>query len=528
MASIWQITREYAGIAEAGGVKNVVCSLSEGLVKAGHDVTVFMPLYGCTALGSITNFDIDTTIPPLTIQVKEKQYTVTFANGIYNGVYVIFVINSIFTNKMGVYTYTGNDEQLNNKLKKGTGHIDEKIMDMVFQKAVLLYGVHSGIIPNIIHCQDATTALIPFFANKFTQFKNIYINTKFFITIHNGGPGYHHQLGTLEEASEYIGLPVSELYQGILNYQVEPFILSSFYSTMTTVSPWYAKELTDPDNKSSAGLSKAFFDLHIPIIGITNGIDFEKYDTTDTAKSCLPHSYSPENLELEGKYKNREDFLSYYSKKRAIPPSIDQTKEYIIQHGFLSPCENSVYFCYHGRVVHQKGTDIFLEAAKIALLKDPDLRFIITGQGNSDLENNHIQVAKEYPGQYLYLQGYERRTARLCVAVGDFMILPSLFEPCCLEDFIAQIFGTIPIAHAIGGLQKLIDNETGFLYKPNTPEVLADIILEKADDFRKNPDTYLNLISNSIGYIRKNYSWENIISTQYIPLYNKVLQAEKK
>ena len=120
MASIWQITREYAGIAEAGGVKNVVCSLSEGLVKAGHDVTVFMPLYGCTALGSITNFDIDTTIPPLTIQVKEKQYTVTFANGIYNGVYVIFVINSIFTNKMGVYTYTGNDEQLNNKLKKGT------------------------------------------------------------------------------------------------------------------------------------------------------------------------------------------------------------------------------------------------------------------------------------------------------------------------------------------------------------------------------------------------------------------------
>ena len=158
--NVWLVSREYAGIAEAGGVKNVACSLCEGLANRGIHVTLLIPRYGCTDFVLTTGYTPN-VIPPQHIYVDGKDYVVSFDKAQVGKVEVIFVIHQIYSEKAGVYTYTMADERRNNSQVRGTGFHDALLMDVLFQKAVLVYGMVSQAVPQIIHCQDAATALIP-------------------------------------------------------------------------------------------------------------------------------------------------------------------------------------------------------------------------------------------------------------------------------------------------------------------------------------------------------------------------------
>ena len=103
--NIWLVSREYAGIAEAGGVKNVACSLSENLVRLGHDVTLFIPFYGCTSLSKIDDYDDSKNLTAY-VQVKSKEERVEFSHGTKKGVRIVFVHHPSFLEKKAVYTYT--------------------------------------------------------------------------------------------------------------------------------------------------------------------------------------------------------------------------------------------------------------------------------------------------------------------------------------------------------------------------------------------------------------------------------------
>lgn len=517
---IWQISREYAGIAEAGGVKNVCCSLAEEVCRLGASVTQFIPLYGCTNLKNIQGFD---TIPNVcfNFEYKKKKYRVNFAQGYYNRIRIIFIINTCFTEKNGVYTYTVLDEALNSNYKSGNGHIDAILLDLMFQTAVLNYSLLTGDYADIIHCQDAATALIPFLARIVPKYSSFYEHIKFIVTIHNAGAGYHHEVPLLDLVS-CTGLPLEAFDLGLLGGQVEPYLLSEKYARYTTVSPWYADELCNPENKESAGLSSEFFKRKTKIIGITNGIDYEKYNPKNTDKSLISYAYDPEKGDFAGKLKLRQKFVHYYKDMHISPVVASKNPDFIQQYGVLTHNENNVYFSFHGRLVQQKGIDILESAAKIVLEKADNIRFLINGQGSPDLENRCIELANRYTGKFLYLKGYERAVARECVAVSDFLLLPSYFEPCCLEDFIGQIFGAIPVAHAAGGLCKIINKKTGFLYNENTPQKLANMILNLTSERIKNPEKFLNLAQYASSYIHEEYSWQKIVKTYYIPLYLEI------
>ena len=111
---IWLISREYAGIAEAGGVKNVSCSLCEGLHSLSEDVTLFIPQYGCTSLSQVQNYQEQNLT--LEISVGNSLYEVSYSKGICNGVPIVFIVSSLFLEKKGVYTYTS-EEELQNPLQ---------------------------------------------------------------------------------------------------------------------------------------------------------------------------------------------------------------------------------------------------------------------------------------------------------------------------------------------------------------------------------------------------------------------------
>jgi len=398
-------------------------------------------------------------------------------------------------------------------------------MNMLFEKAVLAYSKKTGIVPDVLHCQDAHTAILPALVRTGTETGPLFGNTTIAVTIHNAGPGYRQVIPGLERAVALTGLDAEILAKAMLHGNVEPFLLAAEYGILTTVSPWYAKELTSREyDQFTEGLSGEFERRGVKITGITNGIDLEKYQPADTAASLLPFPFDPASGDLSGKYRCRKAFLA---RIKTLPESAG-----IVRYGRLDTDPRAIYFSYHGRIAWQKGLDVLEKTANAVLAGKPHARFIILGQGDPVLESMLENLADKYAGRFVYLRGYERSLARMAVAVSDFLILPSKFEPCGLEDFIGQIFGTIPVAHAVGGLQKIIHGKTGFLYSStqsgNESGPLAQLLLElcaplDASDGEgcASVPAYLGIIRHAARLVRETYNWDTIIEERYLPLYGK-------
>jgi starch synthase len=523
--NVWIVSREYAEIAEAGGVKNVTCSLAEELAKAGNSVSVFMPLYGCSDISSLCGYESHDS-RRISIIVNGKSFETGYAHAAKKGVSFVFICSDIFKEKLGVYTYTALDEQKDSFHVRGRGHDDAAWADIVFQKAAVLYGrsCEEKDIPDIIHCQDAATALVPAFAAQ----EKVFSHTKFIVTIHNAGAGYHHAFDSEDAAELFTGLPRSVLDCGMNNGRLEPFLLASRYAAITTVSPRYAEELLDESNTATDGLSRAFAERKVKTYGITNGIDIERYDPVNTDSSLLPFAFNPEKKDLTGKYACRKYFLEMYGCEHE-ESSGEQAGEKLVQYGTITPGTASdesepVFICYHGRLVRQKGISILIDAAGKLLASIQGVRVVIIGQGEASLEVAATCLAAKYPGRCIYFCGYSRKISRLCIAASDFIALPSNFEPCGLEDFIAQIFGTIPVAHATGGLTKIIDGRTGFLYEPNTSDMLLTLLSALVQKKQKNTNAFVNMIACASSYVRSEYAWKTVVKKKYIPLYKKLLK----
>ena len=535
---IWLVSREYAGIAEAGGVKNVACSLCENLVQLGNKVILFIPFYGCTDISHVESFNKN-SYQPVQVYVLGKRETVQFASGTLAGVEFVFICHKAFKEKKAVYTYTEEEEKKNPLHKRGTGHEDSLYLNSLFQKAVAAFGKNCAPdqLPDIVHCQDATTALVPAFIQQIAsddmEGSIAYSHTKCVVTIHNAGPGYHHEFSSLREAELYTGLPENVLSKGLNGTKVEPFLVATANAKITTVSPQYAQEIL-LGTTETAGLTEGFRNRHTEIEGITNGIEFSKYDPSDIKKSLLPYAFNPVKKDLVGKYKCRHFLLEEFatmpeedkSKVHNDVPVIEQCGH--IETGSASdPCE-PVFIVYHGRIVRQKGIDILAASASKLLEGGELVRFIFIGQGEPELENELELLSKKFPGKCIFLRGYERALARLCTAAADFIVLPSQFEPCGLEDFIAQLYGTIPVAHATGGLCKIVDEQTGYLYHPNTPEELSSIIHSLVQLKQADGDLFNNMIAYTAQYVKNTYSWRIVAKEKYMKLYHSLLSEKKK
>ena len=314
--------------------------------------------------------------------------------------------------------------------------------------------------------------------------------------------------------------------------RVEPFLLAGADASLTTVSTFYAEELTDPAfSKDTDGLSALFHAQQIQITGITNGIEIDRYDPENTKSSLLPYPFNPQEKQLSGKYDNRRfilDLINYGSKTEDIEflsfleeLELFGTLEYTQQID-----QNTVYFAYQGRIVQQKGIDVLIPAIKQLLKNDANIRFMIVGQGVPELERQLVLLAREFTGKVVYFKGYNKKTSRLAVASADFILLPSNFEPCGLEDFIAQLYGTLPVAHSTGGLKKIKNGKNGFLYVPNTVEALCDAVEKAANIKRKNENRIRDMIVFAAEYVKKEYSWNSVVQKKYLRFFKKLLSSD--
>lgn len=524
--NIWTVAREYAGIAEAGGVKNVTRSLSESLVRSGEKVTLFIPLYGCTDLSAVEDFCC-CWHRPVKIQVCGREMTISFSHGRRNGVEIVFIGNRAFSEKQAVYTYTEEEEAENPAHRKGQGHEDAQFLNTLFQKAVVAYGETCAKEENpaIIHCHDATAAMLAVFVH-FARKENktlasVYRHTRFVVTIHNAGAGYHHEYSSLDSAVYFTGLDRDFLAQGLNGACVEPFVLASRFACLTTVSPQYAEEIM-AGSTDTGGLSPLFARDRVKVTGITNGVDCGRYNPADTSVSLLPAAFDIAAGDFDGKYACRSHFLTVFADRNATLPARNTS---VRRYGFLAAgAEEAVYIAYHGRVVRQKGISILATAARRILENGMNARFIFLGQGERELEGELEQLSQAFPGSVVYFKGYDRALSRLCMAAADIAVFPSNFEPCGTEDFIAQLYGSLCLAHATGGLRKIIDGETGFLYEPNDTETLAGFLsslIRIAGQAGK--EIFHPMLAYTARYITANYSWDKVASEKYRPLFRSLL-----
>lgn len=530
MNSIWMLTREYEGLAGAGGVKDVARQLAEAIARSGRKVSVVLPLYGfmdLTKLGFSTcdmAFEIDMPY----VDMDRREYVRIFRQEVNvpghghlkktAGRIIIYLLDAQrFLEKKGVYTYTAEEEALNSFHRQGSGHYDYFAMNILLQKASLALMMHLGERPDIIHCHDGHTALLPAMIRETEGYRHFFKDCGAVVTIHNAGLGYHQEVGDLPFAEKITGLPATIIQENLLDGQLDPFLAASKYSVMNTVSENYARELRETDDDSLTGwLGHRLLARGVVLKGVTNGISPESFDPGKPKVLGLAAGFSPRKGELGGKKKCRESFIKMLAQGKITTAR---------QTGFLTPSATSPLFTFVGRLSTQKGVDKLLGALESLLPLDQHFQVVIMGSGTRDIETALIRLATSdrNRGRVCLLLGYDQKIAHQVYAAGDFFLIPSKYEPCGLTDYIAQLFGNLPIVHHVGGLVKVEDGITGFAYREHNTAALMGAMQRALSIFRSFPQQIIEMQKAAVENIYTNYTWDMVLN-RYLSLYQDALK----
>jgi starch synthase len=180
------------------------------------------------------------------------------------------------------------------------------------------------------------------------------------------------------------------------------------------------------------------------------------------------------------------------------------------------------------RLTSQKGVDRFISATSQLLEgTDPDALFLVLGTGDPRYENELKELAQDprFQGRVALALGFSPVLANRIYAAGDFFVNPAKFEPCGLTDYMAQLMGSVPIVHFVGGLVKVKDGITGYGYYPHTPEALAETLRRAIATFRQQPDQHRRIIQQAIQTIHERYTWDQVLEQGYLPLYEQATQG---
>ena len=511
---VYTLTREYRDLAGAGGLKDVAQELSEALVRKGLKVTVFLPRYGFLNPKELGFKETSYSFPvDMDYAQEERREEVSLWEGELNGVKIFLIEAERYAEKLGVYTYTEEEEKKEPWKKKGSGHFDYFAMNLLLQKTALCTAIRTGKCPDIIHCHDGHTACTPALAREIMGFRDYFPPAGFVITIHNAGLGYHQDVADLPFAKANTGLPWRVINDSLFHHAFNPFLCGANYAVVNTVSEQYAKELQETELDAHTGwLGHALKERGIKLEGITNGINPDDFDPRQPEKLGLPAGFDPAQGDLEGKKICREELLSRISRRNLRVKIYGQIKD-VPRWPLLTAIS---------RLTEQKGIDVLAQALRLLYQEGEEFLTVILGTGTPEIEERLIALSRDFPGKMALLLGYDPRLANLIYAAGDFFVIPSNYEPCGLTDFMAQLMGNLPIVRHTGGLVKVIDGFNGFSYVKQQPEELASAIKRAFEIYRHAPEKRLEMIKQAIKHIHERYTWDKV-SEKYLALYEKAL-----
>lgn len=526
LRQIWMVSREYGKLAGAGGVKDVVSQLSGTLARwSGHSVHVVLPRYGFMDPGELgfhllpdplrpeqaLSFEVDLNY---TNKERREHVRVWIAS---QGRLTLYLLEAErFRDKQDVYTYTAKEEALHPWQKKGEGHVDYFAMNILLQKGVLDLMILLGCRPDVIHCHDGHTAVLPALIAEHPGLRHYFRHTGTLVTVHNAGKGYHQEVADLSFARASTGLPKRVIMKNRLDDCFDPFLAGAATAVMNTVSENYARELQETVEDSLTGwLGHTLLERGVLLEGITNGIDPDEFSPVEHEKSGIAAAFDPLGLStLAGKEICKQAMLQLVSE--------DGKLEGIRRSGHLDGDLSVPLITFIGRLSEQKGVSVLIGALKKLLGKDLDFRFLLLGTGSHYDEEQLVRLAeqKENRGKVCILRGFDPMLANKIYAAGDFFLIPSQYEPCGLTDFMAQLFANLPIVHHVGGLVKVIDGKTGFTYQDQSVAALCQAIDQALYLYSTDPGAIRKMQRQAVQLILERYTWD-MVSKKYLQLYEK-------
>lgn len=523
---IWMVSREYGNIAGAGGVKDVVAGLSVTLARwTGRSVHVVLPCYGFMQPGKLGFSPMPDPLQPekqlafatdLNYPEKERREQVTVWYAKIDKVNIYLLDAERFKEKLDVYTYSAAEERMQPWQKKGEGHYDYFAMNILLQKASLDLLMRIGASPDVIHCHDGHTAVLPAMITELPGYRNYFRKTACVLTVHNAGKGYHQEIADLDFAASSSGLSLDFVRSSRLDDCFDPFIAGSHSALLNTVSENYARELRETSDDLLTGwLGHTLLERKIKLEGVTNGIDPDEFSANFPEKTGVAVSFDLlKDKQLTGKKKCKEAILQLVNRKKEIAG--------VRQSGYLSTDSSLPLVTFIGRLSDQKGVDVLTLALADLLQKRNDFQFLLLGSGSVRDESGLITLTEKSSnaGRVTILRGYDTRLAAKIYAAGDFFVIPSRYEPCGLTDFMAQLFGNLPVVHHVGGLVKVQDGKTGFTYSQQSATALSSTIERALDLYNTHPKAIRDMQRQAVERIAKNFTWQ-MVSKKYVELYKK-------
>ena len=402
---IIHVSAECYPVAKAGGLGDVVGSLPKYQNESGHIAKVVMPMYRTKFL------------------YNNEWELVHEGNQQMGQHYFKYAVIREKTNKLGFDLYLVDINGLLDR-EKIYGYDDDTERFMAFQIATCDWISKWQHKPDIIHCHDHHTGLIPFFIKHAFAFNHLAdIPTVF--TIHNA-----QYQGWIGWDKYYLLPPYDTTKWGLLdwNHNINPLAAAIKCAwKVTTVSPSYLGELRYDAN----GIESLIGYEQGKSVGILNGIDA---DVWDPSKDNLIIKNYDDHLVKEGKKKNKKELAGMFG--------LDAEKP---------------LFVFIGRLVGEKAADILPDAIRNSIYQHHgNANFLILGSGEPHVENRLMEVKDQLHGYVNAYIGYNEALSHLMYAGADFLLMPSRVEPCGLNQMYALRYGTVPMVRNTGGLKDTV------------------------------------------------------------------------
>ncbi|SPT71971.1 Glycogen synthase [Anaerobiospirillum thomasii] len=477
------ISSEVADIIKTGGLADVAKALPAALIKKGHEVKVVMPCYSVIKdykeLPVIGTAAINKDTP------LEKRFAIR--QKILNGNVEVWLIEyDQYFDRTSLY---GDNNQ---------AYFDNGERYAFLSAAALEATKAMDFKPDIVHCNDWHAGLVPMILRIKYAKDEFFEKTRSVITIHNGafqGVFDRSQINFIPEIMYVYNDMISQgQYINFLKCGV-------FYADkINTVSPGYAKELTT--YLGGHGMTKNFQDRYADLCGIVNGCDYSDWDPETDKHLLIRYNITTMEEKILGKY-----FL-----QKRLGLAMGDMPLY----GMVA------------RLTDQKGIGILIPILDNFLKHK--VQVVIQGTGDPKFAHELEELQKRHKDKFVFISAYDESIAHQIEAGSDFFLMPSIFEPCGLNQIYSLAYGTLPIVRAVGGLKDTVidydqhkDIGNGFVFEEPSSEDLLSCMRRTLIFYLEDQEEMQRIKRNAM---RVRFEWEDS-STHYEELYKQALQKPK-
>lgn len=465
---------EAAPFAKTGGLADVAGSLPIALKHLGCRVLIFLPYYREIAHKGL---EIEETGLKVSVPLGKHTVKAEVLLGQSHGVPVYLIKRDEFFDRSYLYGTPEGD------------YFDNLERYAFFSRAVLEVLKARELAPDVIHCNDWQTGLIPAYLKDIYKGEPVFSRTATLFTVHNiAYQGiFPAKLFDVTGLSPALFNPEGVEFWGNINLLKSGLMYSDI---ITTVSKGYCEEIQTAEY--GWGLEGVLAKRKDALFGVLNGADYNEWNPgTDPD---IPHNYSADDL--RGKGSCRKRLLKEFGLKlKAKTPLI----------GMIT------------RLADQKGLDILCEA--MPELMKLEMGMVILGSGDRKYQELLQDLSGHYPGKLSVRIAFDGALSHLVEAGSDMFLMPSRYEPCGLNQIYSLKYGTVPIVRATGGLDDTVrdlsdGNGTGFKFREYSAEALVEKVKEAVSVFT-DKRAWEEIQRNGM---RENFSWEES-GRKYMELY---------